>query len=184
MELIWNNIIIIEKELIGIMSEKNIQLATFAAGCFWGVEESFRQIKGVKSTVVGYTGGKFRNPTYADVCTDKTGHAEAIQIEFDPAVVSYEKLLDTFWSIHDPTTLYRQGPDVGSQYRSMIVVHTPEQESIARKSIEELEKSKRFRNKIVTEIVLATAFYKAEEYHQKYYMKSGGGSCYMRSISE
>lgn len=160
---------------------KNIQLATFAAGCFWGVEESFRQIKGVKSTMVGYTGGKFRNPTYEDVCTDKTGHAEAVQIEFDPAVVSYEKLLDTFWSIHDPTTLYRQGPDIGSQYRSVIAFHTPEQETIAKKSIEDLEKSK-FRNKIVTEVVPATTFYKAEEYHQKYYMKSGGGSCYMHPV--
>ena len=180
MELIWNNIVI-ERVTINAMDEKNIQFATFAAGCFWGVEEAFRQIKGVKSTMVGYTGGKFSNPTYGDVCTDKTGHAEAVQIEFDPAVVSYEKLLEVFWSIHDPTTLYRQGPDIGSQYRSMIAFHTPDQETIATKSKEDLEKSKRFKNKIVTEIVPSSTFYNAEEYHQKYYMKIGGGSCYVRS---
>ena len=183
MGIIWNNVDI-EKETIDVVNEKNIQLATFAAGCFWGVEEAFRQIKGVKSTMVGYTGGKFRNPTYRDVCTDKTGHAEAVQIEFDPKVVSYEKLLEVFWSIHDPTTMYRQRPDIGSQYRSMIAFHTPEQEAIARRSKEDLERSKSFKNKIVTEIVPASTFYKAEEYHQKYYMKKGGGSCYIRPIVE
>ncbi|TLX82798.1 MAG: peptide-methionine (S)-S-oxide reductase MsrA, partial [Thaumarchaeota archaeon] len=104
---------------------KNTQLATFAAGCFWGVEEAFRQIKGVTSTVVGYTGGKFENPTYHDVCSNKTGHAEAVQVEYDPIEVSYEKLVEVFWSIHNPTTLDRQGPDIGSQYRSMIAFHTP-----------------------------------------------------------
>ncbi len=160
------------------MSEKNTQVAMFAAGCFWGVEEAFRQINGVKSTMVGYTGGTFENPTYEDVCSDQTGHAEAVQILYDPKVVSYEQILEVFWSIHDPTTENRQGPDIGSQYRSMIAYHTPEQEELAKKSKEKLEGSGRFRKKIVTEIVPASIFYKAEEYHQKYYEKNGGGSCY------
>jgi peptide-methionine (S)-S-oxide reductase len=158
---------------------KTLQLATFAAGCFWGVEESFRRIKGVKSTMVGYTGGRLANPRYKDVCTDLTGHAEAIQVQYDPEEITYEELLKVFWSTHNPTTKNRQGPDVGSQYRSVIFYHTPEQELSARRSIEELEKSGRFsNNRIVTEIVPATAFYKAEEFHQKYYQKWGGGSCY------
>jgi len=163
------------------MSENKIkthQLATFAAGCFWGVEESFRKIKGVKSTMVGYTGGRWENPTYNDVCADLTGHAEAIQLQYDPQEVSYEDLLEVFWSIHNPTTKNRQGFDYGIQYRSVIFYHTPEQELSARRSIEELEKSGRFRNRIVTEIVPAATFYKGEEYHQKYYEKKGGGSCY------
>ncbi len=134
--------------------------------------------------MVGYTGGRFENPTYEDVCSDKTGHAEAIQIEFDPAIVPYEKLLDVFWSSHDPTTMNRQGPDIGSQYRSMIAFHNMEQQEIARKSKEFLERSGRFKNRIVTEIVHATTFYSAEEYHQKYYMKRGGGSCYVRPMEE
>ena len=158
---------------------KTLQLATFAAGCFWGVEESFRKIKGVKSTMVGYTGGLRANPTYRDVCTDLTGHAEAIQLQYDPEEVTYEELLKIFWSIHNPTTKNRQGPDVGSQYRSVIFYHTPEQELSARRSIEELEKSRRFSKGIVTEIVPASTFYKAEEFHQKYYQKRGGGSCYL-----
>jgi peptide-methionine (S)-S-oxide reductase len=157
---------------------KTLQLATFAAGCFWGVEESFRKIKGVKSTMVGYTGGRWENPTYNDVCADLTGHAEAIQLQYDPQEVSYEDLLEVFWSIHNPTTKNRQGFDYGFQYRSVIFYHTPEQELSVRRSIEELEKSGRFRNRIVTEIVPAATFYKAEEYHQKYYEKKGGGSCY------
>jgi peptide-methionine (S)-S-oxide reductase len=161
------------------MNENSLQVATFAAGCFWGIEEVFRKIKGVRSTMVGYTGGKFANPTYEDVCTDGTGHAESVQVQYDPKEVSYEQLLEVFWSIHDPTTKNRQGPDIGSQYRSMISYHTPEQEAIAKKSKEELEKSGIFKNKIVTEIVPASAFYKAEEYHQKYYQKRGGGSCYL-----
>jgi peptide-methionine (S)-S-oxide reductase len=158
---------------------KTLQLATFAAGCFWGVEESFRRIKGVKSTMVGYTGGRLANPRYKDVCTDLTGHAEAIQVQYDPEEITYEELLKVFWSTHNPTTKNRQGPDVGSQYRSVIFYHTPEQELSARRSVEEVEKSGRFsNNRIVTEIVPATAFYKAEEFHQKYYQKRGGGSCY------
>jgi peptide-methionine (S)-S-oxide reductase len=158
----------------------NLQLATFAAGCFWGVEEAFRKVKGIKSTMVGYTGGSFDNPTYRDVCKDNTGHAEAIQVQFDPNEVSYEKLLSVFWSVHDPTTKNRQGPDIGSQYRSMIAYHTPEQELLAKKSKEDLERSGKFNGRrIVTEIVSASTFYKAEEYHQKYYQKSEGGSCYL-----
>jgi peptide-methionine (S)-S-oxide reductase len=160
------------------MSENNLETATFAAGCFWGVEDTFMKKKGVKATSVGYTGGNFSNPTYEDVCTDKTGHAEAIQLRFDPREVSYEELLDLFWSIHDPTTKNRQGPDIGSQYRSTIFYHTAEQENIAKKSKQDLDDSK-FQNKIVTEIVPATTFYPAENYHQKYYQKNGGGSCYI-----
>ena len=157
----------------------NLQTSTFAAGCFWGVEEEFRKVKGIKSTTVGYTGGWLENPSYEHVCSDRTGHAEAIQIMYDPKEVSYENLLKTFWSIHNPTTKNRQGLDYGTQYRSAIFYHTPEQEEIAKKSKEELERSGRFNNKrIVTEIVPASAFYKAEEYHQKYYQKKGGGSCY------
>jgi peptide-methionine (S)-S-oxide reductase len=160
---------------------KKLQLATFAAGCFWGVEEAFRKIKGVKSTMVGYTGGRLNNPTYRDVCTDKTGHAEAIQVQFDPNEVSYEDLLNVFWSVHNPKTNNRQGPDIGSQYRSMIAYHTQEQELLAKKSKEDLERSGKFNGRrIVTEIVPASTFYKAEEYHQKYYKKiGGGGSCYI-----
>lgn len=161
------------------MSENNLEVATFAAGCFWGVEEAFRQVRGVKSTMVGYTGGTLEDPTYADVCSNRTGHAEAIQVQYDPKQVSYEELLEVFWSIHDPTTKDRQDPDIGSQYRSMIAYHTPEQEKIAKKSKEELDKSGRFRNKVVTETVPATTFYRAEEYHQQYYAKKGGGSCYL-----
>ena len=162
------------------MNQENklLQLATFGAGCFWGIEETFRRIKGVKSTSVGYAGGWFPNPTYEIVCTDRTGHAEVVQIQYDPNEVSYEELLKVFWSIHNPTTKNRQGPDVGAQYRSIILFHTPEQEAIAKRSKEDLEKSGRFRNRIVTEIVPSSQFYKAEEYHQKYYQKRGGGSCY------
>jgi peptide-methionine (S)-S-oxide reductase len=160
------------------MHENNLQMATFAAGCFWGVEEAFTKIKGVKSTRVGYIGGNLQNPTYEDVCTDRTGHAEALQVKYDPKEVSYEELLDLFWSIHNPTTKNRQGPDIGSQYRSIIFYHTPEQESIAKKSKQELDASNKFQNKMVTEIIPATTFYQAEDYHQKYYQKIGGVSCY------
>lgn len=160
------------------MDENNLQLATFAAGCFWGVEDAFMKTKGVKSTRVGYIGGSLPNPTYEDVCTDKTGHAEAIQLEYDPKEISYNELLDLFWSMHNPTTKNRQGPDIGSQYRSTIFYHTLEQERIARKLRQELDDSNKFQNKIVTEIVPASTFYQAEDYHQKYYQKIGGGSCY------
>ena len=152
-----------EQNIIQVNTKK-LQLATFAAGCFWGVEEAFRETKGVKSTIVGYTGGWFNDPTYRDT------HAEAVQVQFDPNEVSYEDLLDVFWYIHNPTTKNRQGPDIGSQYRSMIAYHTPEQELLAKKSKEDLEKSGKLNGRrIVTEIVPASTFYKAEEYHQKYY---------------
>jgi peptide-methionine (S)-S-oxide reductase len=159
------------------MNESDLEIATFAAGCFWGVEDAFMKTKGVKSTKVGYTGGNLTNPTYEDVCTDKTGHAEAIQIKYDPKEISYKELLELFWSIHNPTTKNRQGPDIGTQYRSSIFYHTSEQEKIANQVRQELDDSK-FQNKIVTEIVAASTFYPAEEYHQKYYQKIGGGSCY------
>src|SRR5262250_2149334 len=139
--------------------------ATFAAGCFWGVEDAFRQVKGVTSTTVGYTGGTTKNPTYKEVCTDRTGHAEAVEVEFDPARVTYQDLLTVFWKSHDPTTLNRQGPDVGTQYRSAIFFHSPEQETLARTSKERLEKSGRFSRPIVTEILPASEFHRAEEYH-------------------
>ena len=159
------------------MNENSLEIATFAAGCFWGVEDAFMKVRGVKSTRVGYTGGSLTNPTYEDVCTDRTGHAEAIQLKYDPKEISYKELLELFWSLHNPTTVNRQGPDIGTQYRSSIFFHTLEQEKIAKRVKQELDGSK-FQNKIVTEIVPASIFYPAEEYHQKYYHKIGGGSCY------
>jgi len=150
-----------------------METATFAAGCFWGVESEFRRQNGVISTQVGYVGGKLENPTYHDVCSDRTGHAEAVEVEFDPAVISYEKLLDLFWELHDPTTVNRQGPDVGSQYRSAIFFHTPEQETIAKASKERLQASGRYSRPIATEITPASTFYRAEEYHQQYEEKQG-----------
>lgn len=156
-------------------ARKMTELATFGAGCFWHVEEAFRTIKGVLKTEVGYTGGKMKSPTYEDVCTDETGHAEAVQIEFDPKQVSYEDLLKVFWTIHDPTQKNRQGPDVGTQYRSAIFYHTEEQKKIAEKSLK--EEQKKYKEKIATEITKATIFYPAEEYHQKYLMKRGLKTC-------
>ena len=147
--------------------------ATFGAGCFWCVEDIFRTTRGVTSTMVGYGGGHTKNPTYEQVCTDMTGHAELVQVEFDPAVLPYEKLLDVFWDSHDPTQLNRQGPDVGTQYRSAIFYHDSEQQKVAQESKEKLEKSGKYGKKIVTEIKPAPEFYKAEEYHQKYYVKCG-----------
>jgi len=156
----------------------SLQKATFGAGCFWGVEAEFRQLpKGVVSTAVGYEGGTMKNPTYRDVCTDRTGHAEVVEVEYDPEKVSYEDLLKVFWANHDPTTLNRQGPDVGTQYRSVIFYHTPEQQAAALASKEKLEKSGRYRRPIVTEIVPATSFYRAEDYHQQYLEKRGLSSC-------
>jgi len=147
---------------------------TFGAGCFWHVEELFRKLDGVKDVIVGYTGGNLENPTYEDVCTDKTGHAEAVQIEYVPSLISYEELLKVFWENHNPTTPNRQGLDVGVQYRSAVFFHNPEQEKIARDSKDNLQKSGRFQAPIVTEITPASAFYKAEEYHQRYFEKHGG----------
>ena len=151
--------------------------ATFAAGCFWGIEAAFMQVKGVVSTSVGYTGGHLENPTYRRVCSDTTGHAEAVEVIYDPRQVSYEQLLDVFWNIHDPTTPNRQGPDVGSQYRSAIFYHSESQLKAAEASKESLEKSRRFRRPIVTQITPASVFYSAEEYHQRYLEKQGRASC-------
>ena len=151
--------------------------ATFGAGCFWHVEEAFRNVKGVVKTTVGYSGGKMSNPRYEDVCTQETGHAEAVQVEFDPSRVSYEKLLDVFWSNHDPTQLNRQGQDVGTQYRSAIFYHNPEQKKLAIASKEKLQKSGKYSKPIVTEILPASEFYKAEEYHQQYLEKRGLSTC-------
>jgi len=153
--------------------------ATFAAGCFWGVEDAFRQTKGVKSTTVGYTGGTAKNPSYKDVCTGRTGHAEAVEVEFDPAQVSYPELLDVFWKSHDPTTMNRQGPDVGTQYRSAIFFHDAAQEQAARESKAALEKAGTFKRPIVTEITPATEFYRAEDYHQQYFEKQGIRACHI-----
>jgi len=155
------------------MTEK----ATFAAGCFWGVEATFRQVPGVVDAAVGYTGGRTSNPTYEGVCTDETGHAEAVEVEFDPARTSYEKLLDVFWENHDPTQKDRQGPDVGTQYRSAIFFHSPEQQAAALASKARLEASGRLRRPIVTEIVPASTFWRAEEYHQRYLEKRGLAHC-------
>ena len=154
-----------------------IEKVTFGAGCFWGIEAAFKKVKGIISTQVGYSGGTLKNPTYKDVCTNTTGHAEVVQIEFDPNQVSYKDLLEIFWQIHDPTTLNRQGPDIGSQYRSVIFFHSEEQEKLAKESKENLAKSGKYKNTIVTEIILAKEFYRAEEYHQNYYEKNGLGSC-------
>jgi peptide-methionine (S)-S-oxide reductase len=151
--------------------------ATFAAGCFWGVEAAFRQVPGVLSTAVGYSGGSLEAPTYADVCDGSTGHAEVVEVDFDPARVSYDALLDVFWENHDPTTLNRQGPDVGEQYRSAVFFHDPEQEKTARASKERLGQSGRYRRPIVTEITPASRFWRAEEYHQQYLEKKGLASC-------
>ena len=151
--------------------------ATFAAGCFWGVEEAFRKIPGVMATEVGYAGGTTGNPCYEDVCTGRTGHAEAVRILYDPEAVTYRRLLDTFWSIHDPTQKDRQGSDIGTNYRSVIFYHDREQKEAALRSREELERSGRFRRPVVTEVVPAMVFWRAEEYHQQYHEKQGGAGC-------
>jgi peptide-methionine (S)-S-oxide reductase len=154
-----------------------MEKATFAAGCFWGVEAAFRAVPGVVGTTVGYSGGTFPNPTYKDVCTGRTGHAEVVEVEFDPARVSYQDLLRVFWENHDPTTLNRQGPDVGTQYRSAIFFHTPEQQAAALASKQELERTGAFKRPIVTAITPAEPFYRAEDYHQQYLEKRGQASC-------
>jgi len=151
--------------------------AAFAAGCFWGVEATFRGLKGVTDTAVGYMGGTLKNPTYKDVCTDKTGHAETVQVEYDPAVVSYEDLLKVFWENHDPTTLNRQGPDSGTQYRSVVFYYSPEQQAAALACKDKLQKNGKYKRAIVTEIVPAPEFYRGEEYHQRYLEKRGLESC-------
>ena len=149
--------------------------ASFGAGCFWGVEAAFREVRGVTSTAVGYSGGTLKDPTYEDVCTGQTGHAEVIEVQYDPAQASYAELLDAFWKIHDPTTPNRQGPDIGTQYRSAIFYHTPQQEAAAKQSREKAQA--RFSTPIVTEITPALTFYRAEAYHQQYFEKRGQRSC-------
>jgi peptide-methionine (S)-S-oxide reductase len=157
------------------MTEK----ATFGAGCFWGVESTFREIDGVVDVAVGYEGGHTANPTYEDVCTDRTGHAEVVEVEYDPSKIAYDRLLDVFWKAHDPTQVNRQGPDVGEQYRSAIFFHSPDQEAVARASKEQLEKSGRLRKTVATRIEPAQTFYRAEEYHQQYLAKRGLRHCHI-----
>jgi len=154
------------------------EIATFGAGCFWGVEETFRQVPGVIDTQVGYSNGHTVNPTYKDVCTDETGHAEVVQVTFDPAKVSFAELLNVFWKAHDPTQVNRQGPDFGAQYRTAVFFHSPEQEAAAKKSMATLAASGKFKRPIATEISAAGPFYRAEEYHQKYLQKRGAPSCH------
>jgi peptide-methionine (S)-S-oxide reductase len=156
-----------------------MEKATFGAGCFWGVEVEFGRIPGVTETAVGYEGGKTSAPTYKDVCTDATGHAEVVELSFDPAKVSYETIVEAFFKLHDPTQLNRQGPDWGTQYRSAIFFHSPEQEATAKKVIEKLTAEHRFSKPIVTQVVPAETFWKAEEYHQKYLEKRGAVSCHV-----
>jgi peptide-methionine (S)-S-oxide reductase len=156
---------------------KMAEKATFGAGCFWGVEATFHEIPGVLDAVSGYMGGTLDNPTYQDVCTDRTGHAEVVQVTFDPAQVSYEQILDAFWKLHDPTQVNRQGPDFGKQYRSAIFFHSPEQEAAAKTAKERLQKSGAYSKPIATEITPASTFWRAEEYHQRYLEKRGLKHC-------
>jgi peptide-methionine (S)-S-oxide reductase len=153
--------------------------ATFGAGCFWGVEATFRDLDGVVDAAVGYEGGHMLNPTYKDVCTDGTGHAEVVEVEYDPSKIAYDRLLEVFWNAHDPTQVNRQGPDTGTQYRSAIFFHTREQEQAARASKDALEKSGRFRRPIATQIEPAQTFYRAEDYHQQYLAKRGLRHCHI-----
>jgi len=154
-----------------------MEIATFAAGCFWGVEAAFRAVEGVVSARVGYTGGLLDDPTYRDVCSGRTGHAEAVEVTYDPALVSYDQLLNVFWETHNPTTLNRQGPDIGPQYRSAIFFQNPQQEEAARASKEKLQHSGKYKRDIVTEIAPASRFWEAEEYHQRYFEKQGISHC-------
>lgn len=157
----------------------NNQKATFAAGCFWGVEETFRTLPGVISTRVGYTGGTMKNPSYQDVCTDQTGHAEAVEITYDPEKISYSELLQIFFDNHNPTTINKQGPDIGTQYRSAIFYHNQDQKEQAEKMIKELNESGKYKKPVVTQIEPAQTFYEAETYHQKYLMKKGLDNCHI-----
>ncbi|HLW02281.1 MAG TPA: peptide-methionine (S)-S-oxide reductase MsrA [Ktedonobacterales bacterium] len=161
------------------MPEMQLEKALFGAGCFWGVEAAYRQISGVVSTAVGYAGGTLENPTYRDVCTDRTGHAEVVEVTYDPSRVSYDDLLNVFWENHNPTQLNRQGPDIGTQYRSVIFYNSPEQQAAAVASKEQLEHSGRYKKPIVTEIAPASTFYMAEDYHQQYLEKRGLSSCHI-----
>jgi len=155
------------------------EIATFGAGCFWGIEAAFRRVPGVLDAAVGYSGGRTQNPSYQDVCTDTTGHAEVVQVTFDPEKLSYDQLLNVFWTIHDPTQVNRQGPDYGAQYRTAIFFHSPEQEAAAKKSKQALEASGKLRRPVATEITPAGPFWRAEEYHQRYLEKRGAASCHI-----
>jgi len=155
------------------------EIATFGAGCFWGIEAAFRRVPGVLDAAVGYSGGRTENPSYQDVCTDTTGHAEVVQVTFDPEKLSYDQLLNVFWTIHDPTQVNRQGPDYGEQYRTAIFFHSPEQEAAAKKSKQALEASGKLRRPVATEITAAGPFWRAEEYHQRYLEKRGAASCHI-----
>ena len=163
---------------ISTAEESSMQKATFAAGCFWGVESAFRTIDGVIDTQVGYIGGENDDPTYEQVCSGRTGHAEALEITFDPEKVSYQQLVELFWRVHNPTQVNRQGPDRGTQYRSAIFFHSSEQKTVAEKSKARLDASKKWRKPIATEIVPASTFYRAEEYHQRYFEKPGHPACH------
>lgn len=156
-----------------------METATFGAGCFWGVEARFRQVPGVLDTAVGFMGGSKDNPSYREVCTDRTGHAEVVQVTFDPAMVTYVQLLKVFWEVHDPTQLNRQGPDVGTQYRSAIFFHSEQQKTAAEAALRELEASGAYTEPVATEIVPAGTFWRAEEYHQRYLEKRGLGRCHL-----
>ncbi len=160
-------------------SGANSVVATFGGGCFWGVEESFRQVGGVTATAVGYMGGAKKNPTYKEVCTDQTGHAEVVHVTYDPQKVSYEALLNVFFKVHDPTQVNRQGPDVGAQYRSVIFFHSPEQRAVADRVIDELTRAGRFKKPIATQVAPAAEFWRAEEYHQQYLSKRGLSNCHV-----
>jgi peptide-methionine (S)-S-oxide reductase len=155
------------------------EIATFGAGCFWGIEAAFRRVPGVLDAAAGYSGGNTQNPSYQEVCTDTTGHAEVVQVTFDPEKLSYEQLLEVFWSIHDPTQVNRQGPDYGKQYRTAIFFHSPEQEAAAKKSKQALEASGKLRRPVATEVTPAGPFWRAEEYHQRYLEKRGAASCHI-----
>ena len=170
--------LLFERSKGSVKADLNLQTAIFAAGCFWGVESLFKQTKGVVETTVGYTGGTTPDPLYRQVCTGITGHAEAVQVKFDPRVVSYEELLSLFWRMHDPTTQNRQGPDVGIQYRSAIFYHSEDQRKAAEKSREEFDRSGVYINKATTQIAPASTFYAAEDYHQDYFEKQGSGACH------
>lgn len=160
-----------------MVDQEKYETASFAAGCFWGVEAAFRELKGVVETTVGYMGGHTKNPNYKEVCTGSTGHAETLQLKYDPAEISFEKLLEVFWNKHDPTTKNRQGPDIGEQYRSVIFYHTEEQKKLAEESKKKLDSSGKYRNPVVTEIIPAETFYPAEDYHQQYLEKRGRKFC-------
>jgi len=155
------------------------EIATFGAGCFWGIEAAFRRVPGVLDAAVGYSGGRTENPSYQDVCTDTTGHAEVVQVTFDPEKLSYDQLLNVFWTIHDPTQVNRQGPDYGAQYRTAIFFHSPEQEAAAKKSKQAIEASGKLRRPVATEITPAGPFWRAEEYHQRYLERRGAASCHI-----